>query len=364
MIGTANPVAPGAPFDAFADYFDTGLVGQISVAIYDELNNLVFGPTTAGITEIAPIGLLARYGVTLFAPDTPDTYLVVWDDNAVDPNSASEELIVGSAGGGTATTVEWITGEDIAECCDVEETGSDVVLLLDEAAAAANDVLFVLSGRQFEGLAGPVTVRPTVCHTCGRGDFGPPSSRAGAWGGGSFRGGNRCSCLSVVTLAGYPVREIIAVKVDGAFLTSADYRLDYSRELIRMRDVAEPRTPVHWPHRQILDLPNTQEHTWSVTYTYGADPPPLAVTAAKELGCELFKMCSDRDDCAIPSGVTRVVRQGVTIERSSLATALAAGAVGLASVDLFLGTYNPDKLPQRSAVWSPDTQPFPYRPGS
>lgn len=354
MIGSST-VSPGAPFDAFADYFDTGLVGQITVAIYDQLDNLLFGPTAAGIVEIAPIGSLARYGVTLFAPDTPDTYLVVWNDNEPDPNSASEELYVGSGGGSTASTVTWITGEDIAECCDVTDTGSDVVAALDAAAAAANDILFVLSGRQFEGEAGPVTVRPTVCHTCGRGDRGPFSN--------PYRG-NRCGCLSIVTLAGVPVREIIAVKVDGAFLTSADYRLDYSRDLIRMRDVAEPRTPVAWPTAQILDLPNTEADTWSVTYTYGQDPPQMAVTAAQELGCEIYKMCTDADDCQIPSGVTKVVRQGVTLDRSALATALAAGAVGLASVDLFLGTYNPDKLPQRSAVWSPDTQQFPYRPGS
>lgn len=357
-LGTQDPVAPGAPFDAFADYFDTGLVGQISVAIYDQNDNLIFGPTTAGITEIAPIGLLARYGVTLFAPDTPDVYLVVWNDNAADPNSASEELYVGTAGGGTAPTVEWITGEDIAECCDITGSGSDVVAALDEAAAAANDVLFVLSGRQFEGEAGPVTVRPTVCHTCGGGDSGPWMNRGYVGARAS-----RCACLSLVTLAGVPVREIIAVKVDGAFLTSGDYRLDYQRDLVRMRDTAAPTVPVAWPSRQILDLPNTEEHTWSVTYTYGADPPPMAVTAAKELGCEIYKMCTDADDCQIPSGVTKVVRQGVTLDRSALATALAAGAVGLASVDLFLGTYNPDKLPQRSAVWSPDTQQYPYRPG-
>jgi hypothetical protein len=358
VIGSANPVAPGAPFDAFAEAFDPGLVGQITVAIYDQNDNLLFGPTAAGITEIAPIGSLARYGVTLYAPDTPDTYLVVWDDNEADPNSASEELIVGTAGGGTAPTVEWITGDDIAECCDITGSGSDVVAALDDAAAASNDILFVLSGRQFEGLAGPVTVRPTVCHTCGTFDRGPWMSR-----GYVGAGGLRCACLSKVTLAGVPVREIIAVKVDGAFLTSADYRLDYQRDLIRMRDVAAPTVPVAWPARQILDLPNTEENTWSVTYTYGADPPQMAVTAAKELGCEIYKMCSGADDCQIPSGVTKVVRQGVTLDRSALATALAAGAVGLASVDLFLGTYNPDQLPQRSAVWSPDTQQYPYRPG-
>lgn len=363
MIGFSNPVKPGAPFDAFAEAFDPGLVGQISVSIYDQDDNLLFGPQTTGITEIAPIGDLARYGVTLFAPEAADTYLVVWNDNEADPNSAAEELIVGSAAA-TAGTVTWITGEDIAECCDVTDTGSEVVALLDEAAAAANDILWVLSGRQFDGEAGPVKVRPYAGHCYPDSFAGVPWSLQ-AWAAGAFfrPGWGHGPMLSVVTLAGVPVREIVAVKIDGAFLTAAEYRLDYSRDLVRMRDSANPRKAVRWPGRQIIDLPDTEPDTWSVTYTYGADPPPMAVTAAKELGCEIYKMCSGADDCQIPSGVTKVVRQGVTLDRSALATALAAGAVGLASVDLFLGTYNPDQLPQRSAVWSPDIQPYPYRPG-
>lgn len=350
MIGTSNTVRPGASFDAFADYFDPGLVGQISVSIYDQDNNLLFGPSTAGITEIAPIGDLARYGVTLIAPSTEDTYLVVWDDNAVDPNSASEELIVSSSPAPTPTVPSgWITADDLIGCCD-EFDGSDSSVA-DEAVAAAVGILIELTAGQFPGLVGPVIVRPQVRCWHDRGTYA----------GGRF-GGHRCNCLSSITLAGLPVREIIAVKVDGAFLTSADYRLD-GQDLVRMRDTSAPRFRVSWPSLQILDLPDTEDGTWAVTYTWGADPPWQGIEAAKELACEILNACDEEADCAIPSGVVKITRQGLTVDRAMLAEALAQGTVGLPMVDLFTGTYNPSKLKQRAALWSPETE-FPYVPGT
>lgn len=359
MIGTANPVRPGAAFDAFADFFDTGLVGQISVSIYDQDDNLVFGPQTTGITEIAPIGDLARYGVTLIAPSTEDTYLVVWNDNEADPNSASEELIVSSTLPTPTTPSGWITADDLIGCCEGFD-GSDSSQA-DEAVAAAIDVLITLTAGQFPGIVGPVIVRPQV--RCWH-DRGPYATRYSMGGYGYFGrfGRGSCSCLSSVTLAGIPVREIIAVKVDGAFLTSSEYRLD-GQDLVRMRDVAQPRRPVSWPTRQVLDLPDTEDDTWAVTYMWGAVPPWQGIEAAKELACEIMNACDPDSDCAIPSGVVSIVRSGLTINRAALAEALAKGTVGLPMVDLFTGTYNPDKLKQRAAVWSPDTE-FPYQPGT
>lgn len=355
MIG---PVSPGAPFDAFADAFAQGLVGQITVGIYDQLNNEVLAPTTVGIVEVAPIGALARYAVTLSAPVIPDTYLVVWDDNEPDPQSASEEVLV-SASTSVSTGPGWITGDDVAECCADLDVGSDTTFL-DDAAEAANDVLYRLSGRQFRGLAGPVKVRPyrTAC-SC----WTLPWSTVPTWTGSTWGRPVRCKPLSVVTLSGYPVREIFGVKVDGAWLTADTWRLDNARDLVRMRDPATPRQRLYWPGCQTLDLHDTEPGTWSVTYTFGADPPWQGVAAAKELACEIARACVDSDACQIPSGVVRVVRSGVTVDRAVLASAIAAGVLGLPMVDLFLGTYNPDRLPRRSAVWSPDVDPYPYHAG-
>lgn len=363
MIG---PVTPGGSFDAYAEGFNTGLVGQISVAIYDQNNTVITAPTTAGIVEVAPIGTLARYYWNGTAPAVSDTYLIVWDDNAADPNSASEELLVSNEAA-IAGGANWITGDDVAECCDVT-VGSDTSLL-DGAAAAANDVLYQLSGQQFQGLQGPVKVRPhSYCDHWARllpswvaAGPGPIWTSNGWWWGGRSFG---CAPLSKVTLAGQPIREIIAVKINGVVLAADEYRLDYNRDLIRMRDTAEPNRQLLWPGCQILDLPDTEQGTWSVTYTWGADPPWQAVEAAKELACEIYKACDDGSaECLLPSGVTRVTRQGVTVERSVLAAALSQGSLGLPMCDLFLGAYNPNRIERRAAVWSPDVPRYPYRPG-
>lgn len=364
-----GPVAPGAPFDAFAEAFAPGLVGTITVAIYDTDDNILFGPTAADITEIAAIGTLARYATTLYAPESADSYLVVWNDNDPDdPNSASEELVV-SRETTIATGVAWVDGEQVAACCGVDY-GSATQQALDEAAAAANEILFQLSGRQFPGVVGPVKVRP-YGNRCWWADtlpqVTPPVWTSGygwfaRWGvGPGYSAGS--PQVSYVRLDGGLIREIIAVKVDGAFLTSPQYRLDEGNLLVR---AANPTTGRRqwWPSRQRMDLPDTEDGTWSITYTWGQDPPQPAVDAAVELGCEIYKACVGDDDCALPSGVTRVVRQGVTVERAILADAIAKGKLNLPMVDLFLGTYNPRQVTRQSAVFSPDLQPHPWRPGS
>ena len=47
------------------------------------------------------------------------------------------------------------------------------------------------------------------------------------------------------------------------------------------------------------------------------------MAAAAQLGCEIYKACSGAEssgDCALPSGVTRVTRQGITIEKLAFTT--------------------------------------------
>jgi hypothetical protein len=64
-------------------------------------------------------------------------------------------------------------------------------------------------------------------------------------------------------------------------------------------------------------------------------------------------------ECMLPTGVTTVVRQGVTINR--VVPMFNAGArTGLVLTDAFIGTYNPHGLRRRAAVWSPDLK-YPRR---
>ena len=83
---------------------------------------------------------------------------------------------------------------------------------------------------------------------------------------------------SLVKLSGYPVRAISEVKIDGDILDSGDYRVHNRRYAMRLSNG-------HWPRRQNLTEADTEDGTFSISYTYGQDPPELGMAAAAELGC-------------------------------------------------------------------------------
>jgi hypothetical protein len=166
------------------------------------------------------------------------------------------------------------------------------------------------------------------------------------------------SCLiacdpSLVKLAGVPVREVSEVLIDGDILADTEYRIFNDRYLQRLNNA-------RWPRSQNLTLADTEDHTFSITYTYGADPPSLGVAAAAQIGCELWKQC-DAGTCALPSGVTRVTRQGITIDKlafTSWGYREGRWATGLALVDAFLATVNPAGLQRRPVLWSPGKRQY------
>jgi hypothetical protein len=257
----------------------------------------------------------------------------------------------------------WVTGDDVADCCEVE-TSSGV--LFDAAAEQASELLFELSGRLFPGECGPKTVRPP-CHGCAcgfqvlsRGFVVYP----GWWDGGVYA--SLCdNCLiscspSRVKLSGYPVREITEVKIDGVVLDPSEYTLWKRRYVTRLDDG-------HWPYQQNLTLADTEEGTFSISYTYGADPPALGVAAAAQLGCELYRACSGATDCVLPTGVTRVTRQGITIEKSAFTSwayqretrvQMGGWKTGLSLVDAFLTAHNQRGLIRRPVFWAPGKRQY------
>lgn len=240
--------------------------------------------------------------------------------------------------------------------------------------------LYELSGRQFSGLCGPVTVRPCkdVCGCWGGNmEFGGYTwiwlSWQGAYGWGDEAGGS-CGCgyISQVKLGDYPVREIVEVKIDGAAvpLTYGDgsptYRLDKWRYLTRMDDPAIPDRQAMWPQCQNLTLDDTKPGTFSISYLYGVEPPPIGVDAAAQLACQLA-LALNGQPCQLPAGATRIVKQGVEIDRGLLATwgfdKVKGWQTGLVAVDMFLNTWNRNGLRRRPAIWTPDVSRFAQRLG-
>ena len=253
----------------------------------------------------------------------------------------------------------WVTGDDVMECCSVETTDGAI---FDQVAEQASALLFELSGRLFSGECGPKTVRPP-CHGCACGY--QVLSRGyviGPWDYG-YPYASLCDyCLvscdpSRVKLSGYPVREISEVKIDGVVLAASEYTLWKRRYVTRLNNS-------RWPYQQNLTLEDTEEGTFSITYTYGADPPELGISAAAQLACELYRECVGQD-CALPKGVTRVSRQGITIEKlafTNWAYTPVRGArggrsigwsTGLPMVDAFLASMNPSGLTRRPVFWAP-----------
>lgn len=232
----------------------------------------------------------------------------------------------------------WITAADVAALCDALEHSGDPSVY-DEAALSAAQILYELSGRQFSGLCGPVTVRP-----CKPQGSCLPSDPCG------------CCRVSRVALAGV-VREVSEVLIDGVAIDAAEYRVDGRKWLVRLADADGNRQ--RWPACQRLDRADTEDDTFAVTYTYGVDVPQAGLDAAVELACNLAAAGAG-GECALPAGVVRVTRQGITVD---LERFLEKGVTGLRLVDAFLQAYNPAGLRRRAAVWSPDVPGYAQRVG-
>jgi hypothetical protein len=362
-------VAQSTAFEAVYESGVSGLVGQVEVRIDDNDGLTVFGPTAAGIIELGATG---AYSAELTAPADLGQYSIIWsNDGSFDPDAglAVEDLVVLTAAQAAGSLpaipsedggplygpcTSWVTTEEIEDCCTLPEASNpaELVPVLEMAAASASQLLFDLSGRQFTGLC-QQTVRPcrTGC-TCNwqvlsRGYVIPPIW----WGGQAWMCEEEtpCGCQSIssVKLSGYPVREIVQVKIDGAVVAASEYRLDERRYLVRLNGDL-------WPGCQDMGVPDTDPGSFSVTYTHGQDPPRMGRDAAAQLACEVYKSCAGSDDCVLPTGARRITRQGITIDATFFSRdSDGAWRTGLHFVDAFLTAVNPHGIRRSAIAWAP-----------
>jgi hypothetical protein len=155
-----------------------------------------------------------------------------------------------------------------------------------------------------------------------------------------------CSCaeISEVILPS-PVSSIVNVKLDGVAVTGI-YRVDNNRLLIRTDGQK-------WPRCNDLNKDDSQVGTWSVTALYGEDVPEIGQLAMGELTCELLRAMAG-EDCRLPPGVTQLTRQGVTVSIPDFGELFKDGRTGLYLTDMFLAWANPNRLMNRSRVYSVD----------
>jgi hypothetical protein len=192
----------------------------------------------------------------------------------------------------------------------------------------------------------PVALRPCAPEPCGpcSGGWLSPRIVGGQWYN-AYCGGRGCSCspLSEVLLPG-PVAEVLEVRVDGVSLDPSAYRLDDGRGLVRVDGGA-------WPACQDMAGGPSDPGTFFIDYVPGVPLTPAAAWAAGTLACEFAKACSG-GKCRLPSSVTSLTRQGVTMQFDD--SMFSNGMTGIREVDAYLLSVNPHRLKVPPRVWSPD----------
>ncbi len=356
-------------------------------------------PTVVTFTVLSPDGFATDYisgtnpevvnpsvGVwmlQLAAPAFPDTYLYqAFGTGDLDATSFYGEFTVIQSPVAPAPVtwarqgpcLPWCDAGDVWERCgrpmlEVGDGSMSIEVPVDMSAYAemGSYMMYMLSGRLFAGIC-EKTVRPCSDRPCGfqvlSGGYvvWPTYDGLPSWGwdgyGWRYPDFTGCGCIPIdrIDLSGYPVREILEVKIDGVAVPETNnWRLDKRRFLTRMAD-ADGNAQV-WPACQRVDMPDTEVGTFSVTYLYGQQPPLLGQLAATAVACELHKENLEDEECLLPAGTSRLIRQGVTIEKmATLGWYYLSGTgwqTGIAAVDAFLNTANPNGLTRRPMMMAP-----------
>ena len=145
-------------------------------------------------------------------------------------------------------------------------------------------------------------------------------------------GASNCDCGEVCEiLLPTSVARIEGIYEGGALMPPQGYRVDLPNRLVRQDGGC-------WPVCQDMSKPWNHEDALLVTYTPGVWPGPDGLWAAGVLACEFAKACSG-GKCRLPSSVTSVARQGVSMQFTE--GMFAGGVAGIREVDAYVKSINP-----------------------
>lgn len=284
--------------------------------------------------------------------DTPEFLWVIQSHGVAAGTPVTSSLICSA----------WATNADVARYTPASLDEDYTPWLVE-----ASEQLYLLSAQQFPGTC-RTTVRPTGGR-CGcfqvlsRGHIVPSWDWVGdrwyaenaAW---SVPG---CGNLSSVRLAGN-VQTVHAVTISGAVVDPATYRVDQHEWLVRLNDPVTGER-LTWPACQDLAAPDTGPGSFTVDYSWGAQPPLSGVKAAAALAWQLYlaENPQGKHKCRLPAGWTSITRQGITVTKDS-GEKFPQGS-GIPDIDAFLTTVNPKGLDRPPLVYSPDVQAYARRVG-
>jgi hypothetical protein len=260
------------------------------------------------------------------------------------------------SGDEAGTCQAWCVEDDLR--CDVTDVDPVVV---SQSIQAASNILNRLIGGTWPGSCVD-EIRP-----CGYGSGArwrgmyastswPPPLNGGldlvGWCG--CYDSRQCSCrrLSQIELPGYPVTEIVEVVIDGDVVDSARYRLDDNRLLVYLPASADDARQ-GWPCCQRLDLADTEDDTFSVSYRWGRLPPIDGRMMAARYACQLALASDGDDDCELPPEVVSVARQGLSFSLADPQAFVLDGRVGLADVDTWVQSILLGRKREGASVYFP-----------
>lgn len=236
------------------------------------------------------------------------------------------------------TCSPWVTSADAVAPCNTYDIDP---VLLDQTMQMASDVLYGLTDRKYPGTCTD-TIRPLA-------SWRVSNRRPGWWAGDNYgTRSNRfgyCACnrspdygcgtIPEVYLPGRPVHAAsVEVVVDGQ--TFLDFRVDDGYKLVRTDGG-------NWRCCQRLELDDTEDGTWSVTYNYGRTPPLGGLIAAAVLGSQLYLAVPgapgvEDKQSLLPKRITSIVRQGITLAVIDPLKLFADGLTGIPIVDLWVAS--------------------------
>lgn len=251
----------------------------------------------------------------------------------------------------------------------------------------AVEILYARTGRQF-GSSCDIRVRPCFGDCNGSDGYGwwfngpvplgyngPFYPFRGADGEiRNWRGcgcGPRCHCgpeLCQIQLPG-PIFDINYVRIDGQVLSRNSYfSLDARYLTLNTQNFKADHPALAdkyddcWPRCQDFTkstdkpLDDNQDNTFVIAYSTGTAVPAIGSAAVTELMNHFAGMCGGCG-CGTEArqNLRSLSRQGVDLEFADPQQVFTDGRIGLPISDLFVQTYNPNKLPRPMRVLSPDS---------
>jgi hypothetical protein len=225
----------------------------------------------------------------------------------------------------TVACSRFVEAVDLPDSCSCHFASDEIV---DEVLDGVSDILAILTGFAYFGLC-EATVRP--CRGCW----------CGVCPG--------CCSIDAIPLRG-PIVEVAEVKVDGVALDTGDYRVIPRNRLMR---VSTGLTRSSWPQNQNVWADDTEDNTFSITYSFGHEILPIFVRdAAVELACEFLMSRVPNQRGKLPPGTTNVFFQGVQASMQPAAEAVRDSLGSLDAVSTLMsvtsgrgaGVFSPDGL--------------------